>query len=66
MADRRISAIVAALEQHRAVTGSLLDRLDSLEKHGGAAAEHLVGPFRSWLREEDHALEPLMDQLARH
>jgi flagellar biosynthesis/type III secretory pathway ATPase len=66
MADQTVSAIVIALEQHRAVTASLLDRLDSLVERGGSAAEHLVGPFRSLLREEDQALEPLVDQLARH
>ena len=66
VADRTVSAIVTALEQHRAVTASLLDRLDSLVELGGPAAEHLIGPFSSLLREEDQALEPLVDQLARH
>ena len=66
MADRTISAIVAALEQHRAVTAGLLDRLDSFVERGGSVAEHLVGSFSSLLREEDQALEPLVDQLARH
>ena len=62
MADRT----VAALEQHRAVTASLLDRLDSLVERSGSAAEHPLGPFSSLLREEDQALEPLVEQLARN
>jgi flagellar biosynthesis/type III secretory pathway ATPase len=66
MADRSVNALVAALEQHRAVTASLLDGLDSLVERGGSGAEHLLGPFSSLLREEDQALEPLVDQLARH
>jgi hypothetical protein len=64
MADRTMTAIVAALEQHRAVTASLLDRLDSLATSGGGAAATLVTPFTSLLREEDQALEPLVNQLA--
>jgi hypothetical protein len=65
MADRTMTAIVAALERHRAVTASLLDRLDALATTGGGAATSLVTPFTSLLREEDQALEPLVDQLAR-
>jgi flagellar biosynthesis/type III secretory pathway ATPase len=66
MDDPTVFAIVTALEQHRAVTASLLDRLDSLVERGGSAAEQLVGPFSSLLREEDQALEPIVLQLARH
>jgi hypothetical protein len=65
MADRTTIAIVAALERHRAVTASLLDRLDVLARTGGGAAATLVTPFTSLLREEDRALEPLVNQLAR-
>lgn len=63
--DRTSSAMVAALEQHRAVTASLLVRLDALAERGGSSVERVVGPFRSRLREEDRALEPLVDLLAR-
>ena len=66
VADRTVTTLVAALEQHRAVTASLLDGLDALVERGGSAAERLLGPFSSLLREEDQALEPLVDQLARH
>jgi hypothetical protein len=49
IADRTVPAIVTALERHRAVTASRLDRLVSLVEVGGSAAEHLAGPLSSLL-----------------
>jgi hypothetical protein len=55
-----VTSIVAALEEHRAATASLLDRLDAL----GSASKFLA-PFSDLLREEDRALQPLVDRLAQ-
>jgi hypothetical protein len=66
MVNRTVAPLVSALEQHRAVTASLLDRLDWFIESGGSAVEQLVSPFTDLLREEDRALEPLVEQLAHH